>query len=373
MSNIENRKYDHIRLTIERNVESRETTLLEYVRIVHNPLPEVNISDITLETDFCGRRLRAPLMITGMTGGFEEAYRINAELARIAEKYGLAMGVGSQRAGLEKPSLARTYSVVRREAPNAFIIANLGAPQLVLGYGFEDAKKAVEMIEADAVAIHLNVGQELYQYEGDPYYRGVLDKIIEISEQLGVPVIVKETGQGLSRESVRILYNLGIKCFDVAGLGGTSWIKVEGIRGLGRDDYIPPGPLGDYWGNPTAVSIVESRVAAPAAYIVASGGIRSGLDVGRALALGADVGGMALPFLRILLKSGFAGLDKFVRNILYQLKSIIMMVGGRSPKDLWRARIVVHSRLREELECAGIELQDYLVRRRLLPLVERKW
>ncbi|MEB3844386.1 MAG: type 2 isopentenyl-diphosphate Delta-isomerase [Desulfurococcales archaeon] len=366
-----NRKLDHIKLTVSRNVEARESTLLEYVRIVHNPLPEVDLDNVDLTVEFCGKKLRAPLMITAMTGGHEEAYRINRELARIAEKYGLAIGVGSQRAGLEDPSVVHTFRVVRSEAPHAFVVANLGAPQLSKGYGVREARAAVEMVGADALAIHLNAGQEAYQYEGDPYYSGVLTKILEIQEELDVPVLIKETGSGLSREAVRLLYRLGVKCFDTAGLGGTSWIKVEALRAPSRDSYNPPGPLADYWGNPTAVAVAETRYAAPDAYIVGSGGVRTGLDASKVIALGADIAGMALPFLRALVRGGVQGLDRFAATTIYQLKTVIFMVGGRSPRDLWRARISVWGRLYEELRSAGIDQSEYLTRTRLLPLVLR--
>ncbi|MEB3765101.1 MAG: type 2 isopentenyl-diphosphate Delta-isomerase [Desulfurococcales archaeon] len=366
------RKLDHIRITLERNVESKESTLLEYVRFVHEPLPEYDLEDVSLETSFCGKKLGAPLMITGMTGGHPETKKINESLARIAGKLGLAIGVGSQRPALKDPSLAETYRIMREVAPEAFIVANIGAPQLSLKeYGIEEAQKAVDMIDADALAIHLNVGQEVFQYEGDPYYRDVISRIVEISENLTVPVIVKETGAGLSYRTVRVLYRMGIKCFDTAGLGGTSWIKVEALRAPNTENYRSPGRLADYWGNPTAISIVETRTAAPTAWIIGSGGIRDGYDAAKAIALGADIAGLALPALRILLRGGEEALERYLLDVLYQIKSVILMTGGRRTSDLWRARLSIWGRLSDELKSLGIDPMKYLLFNRLRPLVER--
>ncbi|WP_256205022.1 type 2 isopentenyl-diphosphate Delta-isomerase [Aeropyrum camini] len=307
------RKLEHLKMIVSSKVESRESTLLEYVRIVHNPTPEVNLGDVDLGIDFCGGRLKAPLVITGMTGGHPDVEWINRELASVAEELGIAIGVGSQRAAIEDPSLARTFRAAREAAPNAFLIANLGAPQLSLGYSVREVRMAVEMIDADAIAIHLNPGQEAYQPEGDPFYRGVIGKIAEAAEAAGVPVIVKETGNGLSRETVAQLRALGVRCFDTAGLGGTNWIKIEVFRGKKAGSPLEAGPLQDFWGNPTAVAVMEARAAAPDAYIIASGGVRNGLDAARAIALGADAAGVALPAIRSLLSGGRGATLKLLR------------------------------------------------------------
>jgi len=378
-NNVENnltreRKLDHIKAVLERGVESLHTTLLENVRLVHNPLPELDLDDVTLETEFCGRRVETPLMITGMTGGHPDVAKINQELAKVAEEYGLIMGVGSQRAGIEDPGLIYTYKVAREAAPNAFLVANIGAPQLSKGYGLREALKAINMIEADAIAIHLNPAQEAYQKEGDPYYRNVITRIVELADVLDTPVIIKETGTGLSYETIRELYNLGIKCFDVAGLGGTNWVKVEVIRSALRGEKpLPAGPLADYWGNPTATAVVEARYAAPGAYIVGSGGVRNGLDVGKVLALGADIAGIALPALKVLLRNGYGGLREYIDNMLYQVKTILYLTGSRTPWDLWRIPITITGKLKEELTMRGIDLERYISLVRLEPLRVRSW
>ncbi|MGC9071122.1 MAG: type 2 isopentenyl-diphosphate Delta-isomerase [Acidilobus sp.] len=368
------RKLEHIEAVVKFTTDSAEGTLLSGVRIVHRGLPNVDLDSVDLSKEFCGKALEAPLMITGMTGGHPASEAINAALAEVAEKYGLAIGVGSQRAGIEDLSLTRTYSVVRERAPNAFVVANLGAPQLSKGYGVKEAIRAVEMIKADAIAIHLNPGQEAYQDEGDPFFAGVLAKIEELVDELAVPVIVKEVGTGLSKEDVAALSSIGVKCFDVAGLGGTSWIKVEALRSAARHKGIPlrdPGPLSDLWGNPTAIAVVEAREAAPWAYIVGSGGIRSGLDAAKVISLGADVAGLAAPALRALSK-GKEELFSFIGNMLYQVRSVVFMAGGTSVEDLWRSPVSIWGRLREELEMRGVDVGRYLLKTRLETLLWRK-
>lgn len=363
------RKLDHIRAVLERDVESLHPTMLGDVRLIHHPTPEINMDEVSLETEFCGKRVDSPIMITGMTGGHPDVAKINETLARVAEEYGLMMGVGSQRAGIEDPSLEYTYRVAREAAPRAFLVANLGAPQLSKGYGAREAARAVEMINADAIAVHLNPAQEAFQREGDPYYKSVVPAIMEIADRLSVPVIVKETGAGLSYEAVRELYNLGVRCFDVSGLGGTNWVKVEAVRSTLRGEKpLPAGPLADYWGNPTAIAVVEARIAAPAAYIVGSGGVRSGLDAGKVIALGADVAGIALPALKALAGAGYEGLKEYVESLLYQIRAILFLTGSRRPQDLWRTPLTVSGRLREELESRGIILERYIHRDRLEPL-----
>ncbi|MCX8195954.1 MAG: type 2 isopentenyl-diphosphate Delta-isomerase [Acidilobaceae archaeon] len=373
-SNTASRKLEHVKLLLANKVESGESTLLEHVRIAHNPLPELDLEEVDLSVEFCGgKRLKAPLMITGMTGGHKDVAWINEKLAMIAEEFGIAMGVGSQRAAIEDESLAETFAVARKSASKAVIVANIGAPQLAKGYGLREAERAVEMVEADALAIHLNPGQEAFQDEGDTDFRGVMKKIIEISSKLSVPVIVKEVGTGLSRHAVAALYNAGVMCFDVAGLGGTNWIKAEVLRSKARhgEPLRPAGGLEDLWGNPTAVAIVEARLAAPKAFVLGSGGIRNGLDAARAIALGADAVGMALPALRALVNGGEDALRKLLRAVIYQLKVSTFLAGEKRVLGLWRAPISVGGRLREELEERGVEVDRYIRVHRLRSLMWR--
>ena len=370
----ESRKLDHIRAVLERRVESSEGTLLDNVRIIHNSLPEIDLDEVSLEKDFCGKILKAPLMITGMTGGHPDTTEINKKLAILAQEYGIALGVGSQRAGIEDPRLAGTFSIARKVAPDVFLVANIGAPQLAKGYTLREVRKAVEMISADAVAIHLNPAQEAYQLEGEPHYAGIISRLVEIIDSINTPVIIKETGNGLSMELVRELYKLGVRCFDVSGLGGTNWVKVEVVRAVMRGQSpLPAGRLADYWGNPTALAIVEARTAAPHSYIVGSGGIRDGLDVARAIALGADIAGVALPVLRSLHLGGLGKAKEYLESVLYQFKTILYLTGARRVTDLWRTPLVIHGRLLDELTVRGINTREYLQRTRLEPLRVPRW
>ncbi|MEM0491586.1 MAG: type 2 isopentenyl-diphosphate Delta-isomerase [Acidilobaceae archaeon] len=374
MNDTVSRKLEHIKLVVSSKVESSESTLLEYVRLIHNPLPEVNLGDVDLSVPFCGGgRLRAPLMITGMTGGHRDVAWINEKLAMIAEEFGIAMGVGSQRAAIEDPSVRESFSIARRAAPNVILVANLGAPQLAKGYSLREVREAIDMIGADAIAIHLNPGQEAFQDEGEPIYAGVLGRIIDIASRLDVPVIIKEVGTGLSREVISKLYSAGIKCFDVSGLGGTNWIKAEVLRSKIKHGapLKPAGSLEDYWGTPTAIAIVEARIAAPKAYIIGSGGIRNGLDVVKAISLGADIAGIALPALRALVNGGFDSLRRLIESILYQVKVSVFLVGETRVWGLWRSPIVVTSRLREELEMRGVDVDYYIRSLRLQTLLWR--
>ncbi len=347
------RKLVHIKIVLENDVESREGTLLENVRLPHNPLPEVNFVEIDTSVSFLGKSLKAPLMITGMTGGHPDVAWINEALARVAEREGIALGVGSQRAALEDPSLEYTFRVAREVAPKSVIVANIGAPQIAKGISLDKVKKAVKMIDADAIAIHLNPGQEVFQPEGEPIYRDVIKFIKNIVDEIGVKVIVKETGTGLNGTVARELWEIGVDCFDVSGLGGTSWIKVETYR---REFKKDPNSFPDLWGNPTAVAIADLRTSVPEACIIASGGIRNGLDAAKSIALGADLVGFALPALRILYSKGEEGLYGFINNFIWQLKVAMFLTGSRTIRDLQLVTPIIWGRLRSELESLNIDL-----------------
>ncbi|MEM1927379.1 MAG: type 2 isopentenyl-diphosphate Delta-isomerase [Acidilobaceae archaeon] len=365
-NNTPSRKLEHVLISVREDVEYKASTLLEYLRLVHDPLPDSDLEDVDLSVDFCnsGKTLSAPIVIAGMTGGHLDVAWINEALARLAEELGLAMGVGSQRAALEDPSLEATFRVAREAAPRAFLIANIGGAQLVRGYSARELKKAVDMIRADALAIHLNPAQEAFQPEGEPTYRGLVEKLAEIVDSLDVPVIVKETGAGLGREAIRELYNIGFRCFDVQGRGGTSWIKVEYYRRGGGSSEIA-----DEWGNPTAVAVVEARVAAPRAFVIGSGGVRSSLDIAKVIALGADSAALARPFLKTLFEEGYEKLREKTRSLIGELRALVFLSGGRRVRDLWKTPIAVTGRLREELEARGVDVEEYIRRGRLLPLL----
>ncbi|MDG6939543.1 MAG: type 2 isopentenyl-diphosphate Delta-isomerase [Nitrososphaerota archaeon] len=346
---IVDRKRDHLEICLKEDVNARrQTTMLEDVHLLHNALPELNIDEIRLDVEFLGHRLKAPLLIDSMTGGTQMSYEINRALATAAEEAGIGIGVGSQRAGLKRPDVAETYSVVRKAAPNAFIFGNVGAAQLVKGMGVAEAKKAVEMIDADALAIHANPLQEAVQVGGDPQYSGATEKIRLLAESLDVPVIVKEVGAGISGEVASRLQEAGAKAINVSGVGGTSWSGVESIRARRAKEGRVAG-LGEAfwdWGIPTAAALVEVRrsVSVP---VIASGGIRGGIDMAKCMALGADVCAMARPFLLAAADGGKEGVLGLVESLTSELRLAMFLTGSRDPSALRRARKVVTGRLGE--------------------------
>jgi isopentenyl-diphosphate delta-isomerase len=340
---IKQRKKEGIDIPLHHDVQAKTiSTRLEDVKFVHNALPEVDYDDIETSTKFLGHSFSAPIIIDSMTGGTPEALQINSRLGQLAERYGLGMGLGSQRAGLRSDALAETYAVARKNAPNAFLIANIGAAQLAKGISTEDTRKILDMIKANALVIHLNPLQELVQPEGEPKYRGVLNKISELAVELDVPLIVKEVGSGISREVARRLELAGVSAINVAGAGGTSWAGVEKLRAENQKDKlkIRLGELFWDWGIPTASSIIEVKVGAPNVKIVASGGIRNGLEIAKCLVLGADLCGMAYPFLRKAAESQ-EELFEFSDIIIEELKSTMFLVGASNIQELKSSRYIL--------------------------------
>jgi isopentenyl-diphosphate delta-isomerase len=344
------RKLDHLRICAEEAVESGDTGFGD-VRLVHNALPECDMRAIDLSTRFFGHTLLSPLFISAMTGGHPGTKEVNGRLARIAERIGLGMGVGSQRAALENPALADTFSVVRDEAPHAFLVANLGAVQL-RDHGTEWAEKAIEMIGANAIAIHLNFLQEAIQPEGDHNADGCLTAIAALCEEIKTPVIIKETGCGISREVARQCWSAGAKAIDVGGWGGTSWAAVESFRADGKRSAEGQAlrTLGEDfagWGIPTVVSLAE--VAGTGSPVIAAGGIRSGIDMAKCLALGADLCGMALPLLKPALESDEA-LTRRVETVHRELVASMFLCGASRVRDMRRARLYITGKTRQMMD-----------------------
>jgi isopentenyl-diphosphate delta-isomerase len=290
------RKSDHIRINLEEDVRSSLTTGLERFRFIHQALPELNLNDIDLAASLFDKQLQAPILISSMTGGTPEAKRINLVLAQAAQETGIAMGLGSQRAAIEDPSLEYTFQV-RNVAPDILLFANLGAVQLNYGYNLDECQRAADMIEADALILHLNALQEAVQTEGDTNFAGLLKKIEMVCNHLPIPVIAKEVGWGISQKAARQLIDAGVAAIDVAGAGGTSWSQVELYRAKSESQARLAAAYID-WGIPTAESILNVRKVSPNLPILASGGIRTGVDISKCIALGACIGGMAGPFLK---------------------------------------------------------------------------
>jgi isopentenyl-diphosphate delta-isomerase len=338
------RKDSHLALCERGDVEHRGSTLLEEVTLLHDPLPELALEEIELGTRLFGRSLAAPLLISGMTGGTAEGAAVNRDLALVAHKCGLGMGLGSQRAMLGREELARTFRV-RDVAPDILVLANLGVVQ-AREAGTARVRELVEAVGADALCLHLNVAQELVQVDGDRDFRGTLDTLARMSGELAVPVVAKETGCGMSPRALERLHAAGIRFVDVSGAGGTTWTGVEALRGP-----APQRALGEElreWGVPTAPSIVYARRAGLS--VIASGGIRSGLDVARALALGADAAAAALPFLRARAEGGVDGALEVAQRLVATLRAATLLTGTRRAAELCRAPRVLGPRLRAWLE-----------------------
>lgn len=337
MSTLSSRKSDHIRINLDEDVRSGLTTGLERYRFIHRALPEIDLDAVDLSLSFFNRRVQAPLLISSMTGGTEEAGRINRTLAEAAQITGIAMGLGSQRAAIERPELADTFRV-RREAPDILLFANLGAVQLNYGYGVDECRRAVEMIEADALILHLNPVQEAVQPEGDTRFAGLAGKIEQVCRALPVPVIAKEVGWGFAEEDVRLLVNAGVAAIDVAGAGGTSWSQVEMHRAKTEAQRRLAAAF-ITWGIPTTEAILNVRRAAPALPVIASGGLRTGIDIAKCVALGASLGGMAGPFLKAAAQS-VALTVQMIEEIQREIRTCMFAAGVESFGQLQKTRLV---------------------------------
>lgn len=334
LTQTQKRKKEHLELCLDTaRVSGPATTGLESYRFVHNALPELDIEEIDTAAEFLGKRLGAPILISSMTGGFALARKVNRNLAAAAQSLGLAMGVGSQRVAIEEPSAAESFQV-RDLAPEILLLGNLGAVQLNYGYGVDHCRRAVAMIGADGLILHLNVLQEAVQLEGNRNFKGLTEKIAAVCRDLGLPVIAKEVGNGISVDVAKRLERAGIAAIDVAGKGGTSWSAVEAQRAArqgGRADTA----FFD-WGIPTEEAVINLRKALPDMPLIASGGIRTGVDVAKAIALGADLGALGQPLLAAALESADE-VVKFLAGMIHELKVSMLCVGARDLRQLRRA------------------------------------
>jgi len=348
---ISRRKADHLALAASGAADfDQRTTLLEDVHLVHQAIAEIAVDEIDLSIELAGRRLRLPVVITGMTGGTEAAGAINRDLARAAAAAGVAMGVGSQRAMAEHPELEATFQV-KDAAPDLVLIGNLGVVQ-ARALGTARVAALAASIGADAMAIHLNPAQEMIQEHGDRDFRGAVDTIGELVAALPVPVIVKETGCGLSGHAAERLRDAGVGTVDVAGAGGTSWVAVEARRAAPGSQARELGTELWDWGIPTAVSTVAC--AAAGLTVIASGGLRTGLDVVRAIALGARAGGLAAPVLRAQQAGGQAGVTALLDRVALSIRTAMLLIGARRVTDLYAAPRHLGPGLRGWLDDLGL-------------------
>ena len=328
---IDQRKADHIKINLEKDVRSARTTGLENYQFIHEALPELDLNRVDTGLSLFGKRMAAPILISSMTGGTADAETINLRLAQAAQEVKVAMGIGSQRAAIEDPDQARTFQV-RRAAPDILLFANLGAVQLNYGYSLDHCRRAVDMIEADALILHLNPLQEAVQDAGDTNFEGLAKKIEEVCKQIGVPVITKEVGWGISERTAKLLADCGVSAIDVAGAGGTSWSQVEMHRA--PDEFtrqLAATFLG--WGIPTADSILNVKKAIPEMTILASGGLKDGLDIAKCVALGATLGGMAGQFLKAAAVSAEDTVEA-MRLVKKQIEVTMFATGVKTLEDL---------------------------------------
>jgi isopentenyl-diphosphate delta-isomerase len=357
------RKADHIRICMDEKSQAKKASAgFEDIHFIHKALPEINKQEINLSTNFFGHKFSAPLIVGAITGGTTQAEKINATIAEAVEELQLGMGVGSQRAAIEDKNLAKTFAVARKQAPHAFLIANIGGVQLVHGYSVKEAKKAIDMIQADAIAIHLNALQEAVQPEGQTKFKGVLSKIAELAEELDKPIIVKETGTGIAAEEAKMLEAVGVKAIDVGGLGGTSFAAVEYYR-AGKEENQLQRFLGEAfwdWGIPTATSIVEiaQTVKIP---VIASGGIRNGTDIAKSLVLGAKFTSLAQPVLQTAVK-GVKETENLLTLLIEELRNIMFLVGAPNIEQLAKTPIVITGKTAQWLKTRGFNVESYAKR-----------
>lgn len=337
LTQTQRRKKEHLELCLDtQSVSSPSSTGLEAYRFIHNALPEIDIDEIDLATTFLGKPLQAPILISSMTGGFDLARTVNRNLAAAAQKLGLAMGVGSQRVAIEEAAAATSFQV-RDVAPDILLLGNLGAVQLNYGYGVEQCRRAVAMIGADGLILHLNVLQEAVQPEGNRNFKGLTGKIAAVCRELDVPVIAKEVGNGISVDVAMRLQHAGVQAIDIAGKGGTSWSAVEAQRAA-RQGHAPDTAFAD-WGIPTEEALISVRTALPEMQLVASGGIRSGVDIAKSIALGADIAAFGQPLLNAALESSEKVVE-YISAIIHELKVSMLCAGAANLAALRQAPLV---------------------------------
>lgn len=349
---VKDRKVEHIDIVLRENPEYHISTWLEYVYLIHNSLPELSMDDLETSVDLFGRRFDYPILIDSMTGGGKDTDKINRAFAELAHEYNVPVSCGSQKSYLKHPELGYTYRVMREVSKDVFIIGNIGGQDLRKNPK-EIVDKIVSLIEADALAIHLNPLQECIQPEGERDFKGVLDAIAEVVDYLDIPVIVKETGAGISYEVAKSLEAAGVSAINVSGAGGTSWSAVEIIRSRRKtpEDIDVGGVYWD-WGIPTAASIIEvvNSVDIP---VIASGGIRTGLDIVKSIVLGADMCGLASPFLKALSK-GEDYLKRYMETLIAQVKIGMLLTGSKDIPSLKEAKYVLVGPLREWVIQRGV-------------------
>ena len=367
---VKQRKAEHVSIALGQDVSAPQHANWSDIQFVHQALPEVDLDEIDTSVSFLGRMLRYPIFMSSLTGGHPDVTSINRNLARAAERYGLALGVGSQRAAIVNPDVASTYAVTRDYAPNAFLIANIGAPQLIVqprhpAFTLEQVQQAIDMIGANALAVHMNSLQEAAQPEGDRRAVGEAAALKVLTGQVAVPVIAKETGAGVCREQALLLHSCGVAAIDVGGAGGSSMSAMEAARSRSRGDErtMNIGLLYRDWGIATPIAVVEAGVARLP--LISTGGVRSGLDIARALALGATLVGMGFPFLKAASES-YEAVCELLETVVAELKVAMQLSGAANIGQLREVDVVVTGETRNWLTLRGFEEE-------LKAMAQRRW
>lgn len=332
------RKSSHVDLVLKEKIDYLKSTGFEKYEFVHNALPEIDFSEIDTSVGFFSHKFSAPIIVSSMTGGYDRALRINSAIAELCKERNIGMGVGSQRQALQNGDYLETFKVVRRIAKDIFVMSNIGAAQVADGFALKQVRRIIDMVEADALAVHLNALQEFIQPEGDRNFSGVLKGIADIVRKIEIPVIVKETGAGIGAAAAKRLIDAGVSAIDVSGAGGTSWAAIEALR---RDDERIGRKFWD-WGIPTAEALVQVNALQSRKKIrlISSGGIRDGVDVAKSIALGADLCAGAQPFLKALDRDGTKGLIKEFDYWVDELKGAMFLTGSRNLNQLKKAKIL---------------------------------
>ena len=367
---VKQRKIEHVSVALGQDVSAPQRANWNDIQFVHQALPEVDLDTIDTSVTFLGRTLRYPIFMSSLTGGHPDVTTINRNLAQAAEHYGLALGVGSQRAAIVNPAVAPSYAVTREYAPHAFLIANIGAPQLIeqsrhLAFTLAQAQEAIDMIGANALAVHMNSLQEAAQPEGDRRAVGEAAALKKLTGQLSLPVIAKETGAGVCREQALLLRSCGVSAIDVGGAGGSSMSAMEAARSQSRGDTrtMNIGLLYKDWGIATPIAVVESSVAQLP--LISTGGVRTGLDMARALALGATLVGMGFPFLKAASES-YEAICELLETVIAELRVAMQLSGAATIAQLREVDIVVTGETRNWLTLRGFE-ED------LKAMAQRRW
>ena len=358
-----NRKLAHLQICLENDVQAKNiTTGLEDITLVHRATTDLNFNEIDLSVEIFGKKLDLPFIISGMTGGHAFAHKLNHFLSKAVNDTKIGMGVGSQRAALEDIKVRESFDIVRKNAPNSLIIGNIGAGQIAQGLTSIEFQELVDMIEADAIAIHFNPLQEVIQPEGDIDLKGLHENTHSLIKEFQVPVIAKEVGSGFSLDDIKNIEKMGFKAIDIQGVGGTSWAGVESIRTLSLKHKKTGGIFWD-WGLPTTISTILA-VNNFKGSVIGSGGVRTGLDIAKLISLGANAAGMAIPFLFSVQKHSTEEVIERIQEIEYQLRLACFLTGSENISELKRAPIVIEGRTAELMRIYGINPSDYLHRKK---------